>query len=122
MRFVEIQNKSKPLTTPIHAGICETFIQKLRGLMFYPSITLQEGRLFIEKEESKLNSSIHMLFMHFDITVVWMDREFQVVDVILAKQWRPYYFPSLPAQYTLELHASRQNEFHIGDKIFIKNV
>jgi len=121
MRFVEIQNISQPLNSPIHAGICETFIQKLRGLMFYPSITLREGRLFIEKEESKLNASIHMLFMKFDITVVWIDRKFEVVDVILAKQWRPYYFPALPAQYTLELHASRLSEFHVGDKLLIKN-
>ena len=121
MRFTEIQNLTTPLNSPIHAGICETFFQKLRGLMFYPTLALREGRLFIEKEESKLNSSIHMLFMHFDITVVWVDRKFEVVDVILAKQWRPYYFPALPAQFTLELHASRLNEFHVGDKLLIKN-
>ncbi len=90
--------------------------------MFYPTLALREGRLFIEKEESKINSSIHMLFMRFDITVVWIDRNFEVIDVILARQWRPYYFPAQPAQYTLELHASRLTDFHVGDKLLIKNV
>lgn len=122
MRFVEVQNLTNPLNPSIHVGICESFFQKLRGLMFYPTLALREGRLFIEKEESKLNSSIHMLFMRFDITVVWINRNFEVIDVILARQWRPYYFPARPAQYTLELHASRLNDFHIGDKLLIKNV
>ncbi len=85
--------------------------------MFYPSISLGDGRLFIEKDESKINASIHMLFMNFDITVVWLDGQRQVVDVILARKWRPYYVPSRPAQYTLELHASRLDEFRIGDKL-----
>ncbi len=121
MRFVEIRNDSTPLKTPIQAGICESFIQKLRGLMFYPSLSAHEGRLFIEKEETKLNTSIHMLFMNFDITVVWIDRQYQVVDVILAKKWRPYYVPAHPAQYTLEIHADHLHDFHVGDKIRIKN-
>ncbi len=89
--------------------------------MFYPSITLQEGRLFVEKQESKLNTSIHMFFMNFDIAVVWMDRQLEVVDVILAKKWRPYYAPVRPAQYTLEVHAARLHDFHVGDKIQLKN-
>ncbi len=117
MRFVEIINVTNSLKTPLQAGICESFLQKLRGLMFYPSISMRDSRLFIEKEESKLNASIHMLFMNFDIAVVWLDRQLEVVDVIRARKWRPYYIPSRPAQYTLELHASRLNEFHIGDKI-----
>ncbi len=117
MRFVEIHNVSTPLKTPLQAGVCESFVQKLRGLMFYSSIKRSDGRLFIEKEESKLNTSIHMLFMNFDITVVWLDRQLEVVDIILARKWRPYYVPSRPAQFTLELHPSRFDDFHIGDKI-----
>ncbi len=121
MRFIVIRNASNPLPSPIQAGICETFFQKLRGLMFFSSISTNDGRLFIEKAESKLNTSIHMLFMNFDITVVWLDRQQEVVDVILAKKWRPYYAPSRPAQYTLELHASRLSDFHPGDKLLFKN-
>ncbi len=121
MRFIEIRNTSSPLKSPIQAGICETFVQKLRGLMFFSSIGLNDGRLFVEKAESKLNTSIHMFFMNFDITVVWLDRHLVVVDVLVAKKWRPYYAPSRPAQYTLELHAARLQDFHIGDQLLFKN-
>lgn len=121
MRFIEIHNASSPLKSPIQAGICESFFQKLRGLMFFSSIGLDDGRLFVEKAESKLNASIHMLFMKFDIAVVWLDRQLVVVDVVLAKRWRPYYAPSRPAQYTLELHAAHLQDFHIGDKLLFKN-
>lgn len=89
--------------------------------MFAPSIATTEGLLFVETSDSKINSSIHMLFMNFDITVVWMDRQLQVVDVILAKKWRPAYFPTRPASYTLEIHPSRFAEFHVGDQIALKN-
>ena len=122
LRFAEIENTSSPLLTPIKVGICDSFIYNLRGLMFYPSIELDRGLIFIEKEDSKINSSIHMLFMNFDISVIWINRQLEVVDTILARKWRPYYFPSHPASYTLEIHPSRLREFHCGDKIKIKNV
>ena len=122
MRFTEIINTSSPLATPIKAGICDSFLYKLRGLMFYPCIQKDEGLIFIEKQDSRINSSIHMFFMNFDISVVWINHKFEVADVILAKKWRPYYFPSQPACYTLEIHPSRLSEFHIGDKIAMKNV
>ncbi len=121
MRFLNIQNLSNPLSSPIHAGICESFFQKLRGLMFYPSIAVHEGRLFIEKEESKLNASIHMFFMQFDITVVWINHKHEVVDVVLARRWRPYYAPAHPAQYTLEVNAVHFNDFKSGDILQFSN-
>ncbi len=122
LRFAEIENASCPLQSPITAVICDSFFYKLRGLMFFPSIELDRGLIFIEKEDSKINSSIHMLFMNFDISVIWINRQLEVVDTILARKWHPYYFPSRPACYTLEIHPSRLREFHSGDKIIIKNV
>jgi uncharacterized membrane protein (UPF0127 family) len=122
LRIAEIENASHPLQSPLRVGICDTFFHKLRGFMFYPSIELDQGLVFIEKEDSKLNTSIHMFFMNFDISVIWINRQFDVVDTILARKWHPYYFPSHPACYTLEIHPSRLFEFHNGDKITIKNV
>ncbi len=31
-----------------------------------------------------MNSSIHMLFMNYAITVIWLDRDLVVVDKVLA--------------------------------------
>jgi len=89
--------------------------------MFVSTLPRDEGLLFIETSDSKINSSIHMFFMNFDISVIWLNRNLEVVDVILAKKWHPAYFPARPASYTLEIHPSRLEEFHIGDKISITN-
>jgi uncharacterized membrane protein (UPF0127 family) len=122
MRFTEIINKNTPLASPLKAGICDSFLYKLRGLMFYPSLATTEGLIFIEKQDSKINSSIHMFFMNFDIGVVWLNHNLEVADLLIARRWRPAYFPSQPACYTLEIHLSRLSEFHVGDTIAMKNV
>jgi uncharacterized membrane protein (UPF0127 family) len=122
MRFSEIINTTSPLTSALKAGICDSFLYKLRGLMFYPSIQKDEGLIFIEKKDSLINSSIHMFFMNFDIGVIWLNHNLEVADLLLAKKWRPAYFPSQPASYTLEIHPDRLGEFHVGDKIVIKYV
>jgi len=121
MHFVEIKNLTNPLKLAIRAGVCDNFSLKLRGLMFYSSISSSDGLLFIEKEDTKINCSIHMFFMRFDISVIWINHELIVVDKALAKKWHPYYAPSYPACYTLETHASRLDHFAVGDKIFLEN-
>jgi len=78
--------------------------------MFAPSINPNEGLLFRENGESRIDSSIHMLFMNFDIAVIWMDRDFQVVDAKLAKRWRLAYVPAA-AQFTLETHPDQLKTF-----------
>jgi uncharacterized membrane protein (UPF0127 family) len=121
MHFVEIKNITNPLISKIRAGVCDSFYLKLHGLMFTPPISPSEGLLFIEKVDSKLNSSIHMFFMRFDISVIWLNQKLEVVDKTLARKWRPYYAPSRPASYILEAHVSRLDQFQIGDKISLEN-
>ncbi|MCE1255774.1 MAG: DUF192 domain-containing protein, partial [Anaerolineae bacterium] len=67
------------------------------------------------------NSSIHMFFMFFDITAVWINAKNQIVDVKLAKKWRPFYASNQPAQYVLECHPSLVTNFKIGDQVEIKH-
>jgi len=55
--------------------------------------------------------------MRTDLTVVWANENQVVVDVRLAKRWRPVYLPARPAQYVLELSPTRFLEFHIGDQL-----
>ena len=118
---VEITNTSSALPAALKVSICNTFATKLRGLMFTPSIDPEAGLLFVEPGDSKINSSIHMFFMNYDIAVIWMNRELEVVDLILAKKWHAAYVPARPASYTLELHPSRLADFHLDDKISLKN-
>jgi uncharacterized membrane protein (UPF0127 family) len=117
MRQVIITNQSNPQSTSIRAGYCSSFWCRLRGLMFQPNIKKQEGLLLVENSEDRINTSIHMLFMQFDITAVWINSKFQVVDKTFAKRWRLAYIPSVPAQYILETHPDHLSEFNPGDQL-----
>jgi uncharacterized membrane protein (UPF0127 family) len=89
--------------------------------MFRTSLKPNEGLLLVEQRESRANSSIHMLFMRFNIATVWINRSFQVIDVQLAKKWRLAYVPIQPACFILEAHPSRLSDFTIGDQLHFEN-
>lgn len=85
--------------------------------MFKKKISDFEGLLLVQNTDSRINSAIHMLFMKFEIAVIWIDSEYTVVDKTLAKPWKLAIFPVRPARYTLECHPDRLSEFHIGEKL-----
>lgn len=120
--FIEISVNSQPLQNPIRAKICDTFLCRLRGLMFRNGIAENEGLLLVQNRDSKAESSIHMLAVLMDLAVVWIDSNLIVVDVIIAKSWHPAYFPARPAMYTLEIHPDRITEFNIGDKVSFNEI
>lgn len=91
--------------------------------MFRDRLDPGEGLLLVQgKSDSRLNSSIHMLFVPFAIAVVWINSAMTVVDKVIAKPWRPAYFPAKPACYILELHPDRWDDYRIGDRVEIQNV
>lgn len=94
---------------------CDTFLCRLRGLMFRASIAPDEGLLFVFPRASRLDSAIHMLFMRFPIAVVWLDDAGQVVDTALAKPWRLVYAPSGPARYVIEAAPALLERVSTGD-------
>ncbi|HTX80202.1 MAG TPA: DUF192 domain-containing protein [Longilinea sp.] len=117
----------KTITVPgsvsdhIKAKYCDTFFSNFKGLMFQKSIAEFEGILLVNGHESRIETSIHMFFMNFSIAVIWLDSNFKVVDTCLAKPWRPYYSPSMPARYVLEAHPNRLNDFKVGDEVTVKD-
>lgn len=58
-----------------------------------------------------------MLGMRMEITAVWINDNYEVVDVRKARPWRLAYVPKHPARYVLEIAATRWSEFKIGDKL-----
>lgn len=120
MAHVLINNQTHPAPKPVKAFLCKTFFTQLRGLMFRKTIEEHEGLLFVQAHADRVNSAIHMFFMNFDIAVIWLDQHYRVVDVQLARRWRPVYFPAKPAKYFLETHTNRLNEFHPGDQLVVK--
>lgn len=117
MRRILIHNQTAPLATPIRAAYCDSFFSRFRGLMFRKALDEREGLLLVENSESRVNASIHMLFMKFDLAVIWMDAGMRVVDIQLARRWRPSYVPALPARFTLETRPEYFTEFHVGDQL-----
>ena len=118
---ITVQNLSRKLDQPAVVGYCDSFIYKLRGLMFRSRLALDEGLLLVEKRNSRLDTSIHMFFVPFDLAVFWINSDMTVVDKVIAKSWKPAYFPKADAQYTLEIHPTRWADYEIGDKVEFKN-
>lgn len=116
-KLVKISNKSNPLRSPLRIRWCVSFFSRLRGFMFRKELAHNEGLILVESRESRVDTSIHMLFVWTDLAVIWMNAQNEVVDTVLARAWRPFYAPAKPAQYTLEVHPSRLNEFKVGDKV-----
>jgi len=111
-----VQNRDAKIETPAKIKYCDTFLTHL-GFTFRPRIARDEGLVLVWKRDTRLDSSITMLFVFFDLTVVWINSEMQVVDKIIAKSWRPSYFPKQPARYALEIHPERWGEYEIGNTV-----
>jgi uncharacterized protein len=119
-KFVSISNNSRAECKPIQARYCQSFWSQLRGLMFTRSLPENSGILLVQSSDSRINASIHMMFMWMDLAVVWINSELKVVDLVLARRWKLAYLPKQPARYVLETDVSHFGDFNIGDKVSIQ--
>lgn len=116
-----VQNTVRKIDSPARIRYCDTFLSQLRGFTFRARLSPDEGLLLVGRRDSRLDSSIHMLFVRFALTVVWINSHMQVVDKVLAKPWRPAYFPKQPARYVLEIHPARWEDYQVGDTVQFQN-
>ena len=116
-----LRNRSNQNAPALRVVYCESFICRLKGLMFTPSISTEVGLLLVEETESRINSAIHMFFMQYDIAVVWLDKDFRVVDVKIARKWQPYYAPAAPARFTLETNVLNFPYYQIVDHLQVSD-
>jgi len=118
---IVVENTHRKIDSLPRIKYCDTFLTQLRGFTFRPSLSRNEGLLLVGKRDSRLDSSIHMLFVAFDLAVVWINSDLKVVDKVIAKSWRPAYFSKLPARYVLEIHPDRWGDYEIGDIVQFKD-
>jgi hypothetical protein len=122
-RFIIVRNLNLSDLSPARVTYCDSFFCRLRGLMFRSRLEPDDGLLLVQGgRDSRVESSIHMLFVPFDLNVVWINTDMTVVDKVIAKAWRPAYFPAAPARYILEIHPERWEDYQIGDKVEFQNV
>jgi uncharacterized membrane protein (UPF0127 family) len=122
MKTIQLEDKTRPLANPLNAVYCDSFLCRLRGLMFRSSLASDQGLLLVERGDSRFDTAIHMLFVFMDLAVIWINSEMVVVDTVLARAWRPAYAPRQPAKYILEIHPDRLKEFQVGDLVAFQNV
>jgi uncharacterized membrane protein (UPF0127 family) len=121
-KSIFVENTGRRINGSLQIKFCDTFLSQLRGLTFRSYLSREEGLLLVGKRDSRLDSSIHMLFVSFNLAIVWINSEMKVVDKTLARSWRPAYFSKQPAKYVLEIHPERWGDFEIGDRVEFKNV
>ena len=117
MKHVSIYNLTQSSVRPVKALYCDSFLCRLRGLTFRRSLASQEGILLVQDKDSRVDVAIHMLAVFMDLGVVWINEHGDVVDLRLARRWRPIYVPRSPARYILEMTPARLSDFHVGDKV-----
>ena len=121
-RIIHVRNLDIPSQTPLQIKYCDSFLCRLRGLTFRAELSQTEGLLLVQKQDSRIDTSIHMLGVSFDLAVIWINSSMQVVDKVLAKSWRLAYAPKEAAQYILEIPPDRLGDFEIGNKVKFEDV
>ena len=120
-KTISIENKNRRIDGDLRIKYCDSFLTQLRGLTFSSRLAPDEGLVLVGRQDSRLDSSIHMLFVSFDLCVVWINSGMQIVDKVLARSWRPAYFSKKPSRYVLEVHPDRWDEFQVGDVVEFKD-
>lgn len=111
-------NSSSGKTIYEKARPAKGFYGKFKGLMFESRKNFDYALVFDMIAESRLGSSIHMLFVFFPIDAVFLDSKKQVVDIAL--NLRPFalsFVPKKPAKFIIELPAGKTQGIKLGDKL-----
>lgn len=96
---------------------CNTFATKLRGFTFRRTWKAGDGLVLVENSDNRVSTAIHMLFVFFDLGVLWVNTAGEIVDKTVARPWRLSYVPQAPARYVIEAHPDIVEQVTIGDTI-----
>jgi len=96
---------------------CNGFASKLRGFLFRRALANGEGLVLVERRDSRLSTSIHMLFVFLDLGVIWVNGEGEIVDTVRARSWRLSYTSQAPARYVIEARPDVLDQVAVGDHV-----
>jgi uncharacterized membrane protein (UPF0127 family) len=112
-----LDNDTSPIQVLLNIKYCDSFLCQLRGFTFRRRIGADEGLLLVQKKDSRVESSIHMLAVFTPLAVFWINSNRVIVHKTLALPWRLAYFSPKPAMYVLELNPMYLDLFEIGHKV-----
>ncbi len=114
---IQIRNLNNDRIDPIQARWCQSFFSRLQGFTFRSELAENEGLVLVEARDSRMDTAIHMFFVWTDLAIAWVNSGNTVVDVALAKAWRPFYASAKPARYVIEFHPKRHGDFKPGEQV-----
>lgn len=114
--WIVVRNPSRQGLLVARARWCESFLCRLRGLMFRKPLSPDEALLLVEAAPGRLNTGIHMAFVFQPLGVAWLDGEGKVVEARVALPWR-WYLPRAAARYVLEGTPEILTRLTEGDRL-----
>jgi uncharacterized membrane protein (UPF0127 family) len=111
------ENETQGVTLVQRVRRADTALARGRGLTFRRRLGAEEGLWFVGRRESRIDAAITMLFVFFPIGVMWLDRQNQVVDKVVARPFRLSYVPQAAAVEWLECQPAVLDQVEIGDRI-----
>jgi len=91
--------------------------QRTKGLMFEDKKKFDYALIFEFPRESKIGSSLHMIFVFFPIDVLFLDKNKKVVDKVTLPPFQPNYTPKKAAKYVIEMPNGKAKKVKVGSKI-----
>ncbi len=114
MLFNHTQNKKIIEKTRFANSVTEKF----RGLMFEQKQNFDYALVFDFGKESRLGTSIHMLFVFFPIDAVYLNEQKKAVDIkTRLAPWTLNYTPKKPARFLCELPVGTGQTIQLGDQL-----
>lgn len=114
--WVKVGRDHKLLDPPLSLRVCRTFGSRLKGFLLSSPPPPERGLLFWYSRPSRMDTAIHMLGVPFPLAVIWLDEHRIVVDKRVARPWQPAIVPERAAQYVIECHPQRFNDFVLGQR------
>ena len=92
-------------------------LERTKGLMFEEKKKFNYALVFEFPIESKIGTSLHMLFVFFPIDVLFLNKNQKVVDKVTLQPFIPNYTPKKAAKYVIELPKGKTNGVKLGQKV-----
>ena len=97
--------------------IANTSFLRFKGLMFEQEKNFDYALIFELNQESRIGSSVHMMFVFFPIDIVFLNSQKIVVDKATLNPWKLNYTPKKSAKYFIELPLKKAKTISLKDKL-----
>lgn len=91
--------------------------ERTKGLMFEEKKNFDYALIFEFPMESRIGTSLHMLFVFFPIDVLFLDKKQVIVDKVTLDPFIPNYTPRKAAKFVIEMPKGKASKAKLGQKV-----